>query len=387
MKRNISTLLFILFLQNFDTQAQNYTSFKPGELWNDNNKVHINAHGGGMLYSNGKYYWFGEHKIEGEKGNLAMVGVRCYSSTDLYNWKDEGVALKVSNDSTSEIKIGNIIERPKVIYNKKTNKYVMWFHLEYNDTKLSWGEKYSGARSGIAISDKVTGPYTYVKSVRPNQEQWPLNVKEIHKNPVNQKTLEMKFNGGSLPGDIDSLNILGRDFKKGQMARDMTVFVDDDEKAYHIFASEENSTTHISQLSDDYLGYSGKYVRAFPGRFMEGPSIFKKDGKYYFIASACTGWAPNAARSAVASSIFGPWIELGNPCISPDSALTYHSQSTFMFPVAGKKDAYIFMADKWQPGNAIDGRYIWLPVIFKDNKIKLKWFDEWDLSFFDKKSK
>lgn len=57
-----------------------YSSISPGELWLDNEGNHINAHGGGMLYHNGTYYWFGEHK--GEDTNSAMVGVMCYSSQD-----------------------------------------------------------------------------------------------------------------------------------------------------------------------------------------------------------------------------------------------------------------------------------------------------------------
>jgi hypothetical protein len=57
--------------------------FTPGELWPDDKSVHINAHGGGMLYQKGIYYWFGEHKIAGGAGNRAMVGVHCYSSKDL----------------------------------------------------------------------------------------------------------------------------------------------------------------------------------------------------------------------------------------------------------------------------------------------------------------
>ena len=52
-------------------------------------------------------------------------------------------------------------------------------------------------------------------------------------------------------------------------------FVDDDGRAYHIHASEDNGTLHISQLSEDFLGPAGKYVRVFPGRFHEAPSIFK----------------------------------------------------------------------------------------------------------------
>ena len=167
------------------------------------------------------------------------------------------------------------------------------------------------------------------------------------------------------------------------MARDMTLFVDDDGSAYHLYASEENSTLHISKLTDDYLSYSGEFARFFVGRYMEAPSILKtSDGLYYFVGSGCTGWSPNAARSAVARSIWGPWEELGNPCIGADSALTFHSQSTYILPVYDRKDAFIFMADRWTPENAIDGRYIWLPVEFNNGNLMLKWQDEWDLSYF-----
>ena len=69
-----------------------------GQIWPDNNGVHINAHGGGVLFHDGLYYWFGEHKIAGPEGNLAYVGVHCYSSTNLHDWKDEGIALNVVND-------------------------------------------------------------------------------------------------------------------------------------------------------------------------------------------------------------------------------------------------------------------------------------------------
>jgi hypothetical protein len=89
----MKTLFFpiIIVLLTIGCKEKN-TSIKPGEIWPDNNGVHINAHGGGMLELNGTYYWYGEHKIEGEAGNKAHVGVHCYSSKDLLNWKDEGIA-------------------------------------------------------------------------------------------------------------------------------------------------------------------------------------------------------------------------------------------------------------------------------------------------------
>lgn len=127
-------------------------SFKPGERWPDDKGTHINAHGGGILISGDTYYWFGEHKTDGEAGNLAQVGVHCYSSKDLYHWKDEGVALSVvTDDSTHRIAKGCVLERPKVIYNKKHDQYVMWFHLEPR------GAGYSGAMSGVAVSKNEIG--------------------------------------------------------------------------------------------------------------------------------------------------------------------------------------------------------------------------------------
>lgn len=167
------------------------------------------------------------------------------------------------------------------------------------------------------------------------------------------------------------------------MARDQNLFVDDDGIAYHIYSSEENSTLHISRLSDDYLSENGEYVRIFTNRYMEAPAMFKKDGKYYLIASDCTGWAPNAARSAWAPAIFGPWTELGNPCRGEGADLTFQSQSTFVLPIRGEKDAFVFMADRWNPKNPIDGRYVWLPLQWdEEGNPTLSWMDSWDLSVF-----
>jgi hypothetical protein len=354
------------------------TSFRPGELWPDDRGVHVNAHGGGILDFEGRYYWFGEHKVEGELGNTAQVGVHCYSSNDLYNWKDEGIVLPVvKGDPGHDLAVGSIVERPKVIHNRRTGKFVMWFHLERK------GTGYASARSGVAVADRVTGPYTYRGSFRPNAGAWPRGIRPEQKVRM-EAAARNRYSGGELPDQPDRLNLVARDFEGGQMARDQTLFVDDDGAAYHVYASEENSTLHISRLADDYLAPAGDYVRVFPGRFMEAPAVFKHEGRYYFIGSGCTGWAPNAARSAVADSIWGPWTELGNPAVGPDAELTFHSQSTFVLPVRGRPGAFLFMADRWRPENAIDGRYVWLPVLFRNGRVELEWRDEWDLGAFDR---
>lgn len=359
-------LVFLLLMVNYIASAQQVklTSFEPGAIWKDNNGVHINAHGGGILYRKGVYYWYGEHKVEGDAGNRAMVGVHCYSSRDLYNWTDEGIALKVSQDSTSDIAKGCILERPKVVYNKKTRKYVMWFHLELR------GRGYKAARTGLAISDKATGPFNFVKSYRPNPGIMPYYPAGT---PVSEQ-LNCKDTKN------ESETFFCRDLSGGQMARDMTVFVDDDGKAYHIFSSEENATLHIAELNDTYTGHNGKFVRVYPDQATEAPAIFKHNGVYYLIGSGTTGWAPNPARLLSAPSVWGPWTYQGNPCRGDGAKITFGGQSTHILPVAGKKDAFIFMADKWTPKNAIDGRYIWLPIKFENGTMVIEWKDKWTLA-------
>jgi beta-xylosidase len=369
-------------LQAAEAQAPRVplTQFQPDQAWLDDNGVHINAHGGGLLFHEGTYYWFGEHKISGD---AAEVGVHCYSSVDLYNWKDRGVALSVSADPQSEIVKGCIIERPKVIYNATTRKFVMWFHLELK------GNLRKSARSGIAVSDSPTGPYQYLRSVRPNAGTWPLNVTEEQKTGLTeaQKLIGTSFIGSPHP-DRAKQNLLARDFLGGQMAKDMTLFVDDDGKAYHVFSSEENSTLHIAQLSDDYLSHSGKWTRVFCNEWLEAPALCKFEGRYWLIASNCTGWCPNAARSAVASSIWGPWQELGNPCVGAAPGdrlgpnLSFGGQSTFILPVNGKPGAFIALFDIWRPEDHLKGTYMWLPMKFERGRFTIIWRDAWDLSVF-----
>jgi hypothetical protein len=305
--------------------------FRPGELWPDTSGTPINAHGGGFLFRNGTYYWFGEFKTAGPGGNAANVGVSVYSSRDLYRWKNEGIALKVSDDPASDIVKGCVIERPKVLFNAKTGLYVMWFHLELK------GKGYNAARAGVATSKSPIGPFTFVRDFRPD----------------------------------------------GEMSRDMTLYQDDDGKAYLITTSENNQTQHVSQLTDDYLDTTGHYTRILAHKALEGEAIFKANGHYFYIGSHTTGWNPNPAFAATADSIAGPWKELGNPCRGPGADLTFGAQSAYVLPVAGRPGAFIFVADQWRPKNAIDGRYVWLPITISGDAFTITWKDAWDMSVFE----
>jgi beta-xylosidase len=365
--------VIISFICAFAFGQNNY--FAPGKEWKDTDGVHINAHGGGVIFMDGTYYWYGEFKTKSKAGNTALKGVSCYSSKDLYNWKNEGIVLKVQEDHNSEIAKGCIIERPKVVFNKKTGKYIMWFHLELK------GQGYDAARAGVAVSDSPKGPFTYKKSYRPNKGVWPIDFQEEFK-AASASTQNLKSWTPEWLTAIQNGMLVRRDFEKGQMSRDMTVYVDNDGKAYLIHSSEDNLTLHISELTDDYMDFTEKWTRVASAGHNEAPAIFKKDGMYYMITSGCTGWDPNEARSFKSKSIWGPWESLGNPCFGKDAELTFHSQSTYIFQVEGKKDQFIFMADRWKPDNPVDGTYIWLPVKCTEEKPILKWFDTWNLAYF-----
>ncbi|MEI7736334.1 MAG: glycoside hydrolase family 43 protein, partial [Ferruginibacter sp.] len=257
----INCLLFLLAF-NLKTTAQVKIPPQPNAtIWKDTKGNTINAHGGGLLLHNGTYYWFGEIKkgknwlVPGQQWEDYRVpagGVSCYSSKDLMKWKYEGVALpSLIGQPNHDLDTSKVVERPKVIYNKSTKKFVMWMHVDAND--------YGYSQSGVAVSDKPQGPYKYLGSVKPN----------------------------------------------GQMSRDMTLYKDDDDKAYLIYSSESNKTMHVCLLNDDYLSPTTTYTRITSAQNREAPAVFKYNKKYYLITSDCTGWSPNPATYAVADNLLG----------------------------------------------------------------------------------
>lgn len=313
-----------------------------GETWKDTDGKDINAHGGGILFHEGVYYWYGEFKRDStyrlewvktwECWRADAGGVSCYSSSDLYHWKFEGIVLPPQpGDVNSDLHPSQVIERPKVIYNEKTGKFVMWMHIDSPD--------YEKAHAGVAVSDSPTGKFTYLGSLKPN----------------------------------------------GMDSRDQTLYKDDNGKAYQICSSDWNKTLNINELSDDYTSMTGKTKKILEGLSREAPALFKRGGKYYLISSECTGWNPNTAGYAVADSIFGEWTQNGNPCVGKDGDSTFFAQSTFVLPVQGEKELYIAMFDKWNKTNLINSKYIWLPIEFNGDKPLIPWKDKWELKIAYKK--
>ena len=305
----------------------------PGQIWKDEGGEIINAHGGGILFFNHTYYWFGEVKqgktwlVPGsnwEDYRVDAGGISCYSSKDLLHWKYEGLALAPERrESSHELHTSKVIERPKVIYNAKTKRFVMWMHIDKED--------YSYAHAGVAVSDHPTGPYKYLGSSRPN----------------------------------------------GEESRDMTIFQDNNGSAYLIYSSEGNNTMHITQLTEDYLKPTPTFKRILVNARREAPAMFKTGGKYYLVSSLCTGWDPNMALYAVSDQVLGEWKIHGNPCAGPGADSTYLAQSTFILPLKDKRNQFVFMADRWNKTNLEDSRYVWLPLTMDGEKPIIEWKVSW----------
>ena len=108
--------------------------------------------------------------------------------------------------------------------------------------ELDWWRAIDRATGGIYLlfGGPQAGKSTSLKL--PAEMKKPLSAQEA------EAMAKVRMPGNAVPEFATDL-IFRRDYVGGQMARDMTLFVDDDGKAYHIYASEENSTLQISQLA------------------------------------------------------------------------------------------------------------------------------------------
>ena len=221
-----------------------------GVPWYDNNGKVIQAHGGGIRKEGDTFWWVGEDKT-GNTGSFKN-GFHLYSSTDLANWTDEGIILKASSDTNSPIGPDKVGERPKIIYNEQTKTYVLWFHSEDSG--------YALANVGVATAPDIKGPYTFKASWRP----------------------------------------------LGTESRDMSVYVDDDQKGYLVWATDNNAQLTSAQLTDDYTNVTGSRLWTFNARW-EGSGIAKRNGQYNLFLSHQSGWAPNADVVFQSNTVKGPW--------------------------------------------------------------------------------
>ncbi|WP_203843096.1 RICIN domain-containing protein [Winogradskya humida] len=287
-----------------------------GTQFTDTSGTAVHAHGGGILKVGGYYYWFGENR----NADDTFRAVSVYRSTDLRTWEFRHDVL--TRTSATELQNAKI-ERPKVIYNASTGTFVMWMHKEN-------GTDYAEARAAVATSSTVDGDYSYRGSFRP----------------------------------------LG-----SYMSRDITLYDDGAGAAYMISAADENRDLHIYRLTADYLNVQTLVGNFWNDNSREAPALFKRGSTYFLLTSGTSGWNPNQARYATASSIAGPWTAMTNV----GDGTTFGSQPAYVQPVQGTAGtSYLYLGDRWAgawSGPVNDSQYVWLPITFPTaTTMSLTWY-------------
>lgn len=351
-----------------------YDRFYPGKTWLDTEGKRIQAHGGSVFYQDGVYYWYGENKeFTTGQNDIWHWGVRCYTSTDLYNWTDRGLIIPPEPDApNSPLHPASCMDRPHIIYNEKTQKYVCWVKVMCPD---------GTQRSTVLTADNILGPYEKIRE-------------------------------GLLP--------------LGMSAGDFDLAIAGDGKAYYYF-ERVHSETICADLTEDYTDLTGYYSTHFPRLgppyVREATAHFLRKGKHYLLTSGTTGYLPNPSEVAIADTWHGPYTVLGNPHVQDASQTSFHSQISSVFKVQGKKDLYIACADRWLPGkmdipyeiykakfenwfqsnpdgiylsdeemkydhedaisNTSVADYVWLPLRFDGENVIIDWHDEWRIEDYE----
>jgi hypothetical protein len=278
----------------------------------------------------------------------------------------------------------NITERPKMLYNKQTGKFVIAYHADgptYQNTDLvKWvkngarpndlntGSRYGKALMAFAESDTPFGPFKLVTATR------------------------MNWTEGVTPSD-----------RYGE-SRDYTVFVnygkdvnnDSVDDAYAVYSSEMNAEMYVSLLNSEYTGPAvagGEAVpgtdynyRALPDQHREASSVFYYNGYYYMLTSGTDGWNSTNVIYYRSKTMILPvgekWERVEDP-FAEAGTKGYDSQPTSIITVDAEKGQFIYMGDRWRiSSNGSAGpnsRYVWLPIqVSTNHTINIEYYDRWN---------
>lgn len=332
----------------------------------------IQAHAGGLLYEEGVLYWFGENKeFTTGKSEIWTYGIRCYSSTDFINWKNEGLIIPPDiDDPESSLHPSKAVDRPHILHCKKSKKYVCWLKISEKDGYFV-----------VLVADNLLGPYTIVRD---------------HVHPL-----------GSQIGDFD-------------------IWQDEEGNGYIIFEHDHRGL-YSATLTSDFLDiseiYEDMFINLKPPYTREGVTHFLHGGKHYLLTSGMSGYIPNPSEVAVSDNPLGPYTFLNNPHRNDPSDASFNSQISAIIPHPKYPELYITVGDRWIPElimtkkkwekirrgfraieekkifshlldvlymgkmpwhcdkvNTSQALYVWLPMYFEGNKPVIEWYEGWNPS-------
>lgn len=299
------------------TSEKDWVRVTNGNLWLTAQGDTVQAHAPGFLKIKDTWYMVGE-----DRGREWRPDVNLYSSKDLQNWTFEKKIIE--NGVTSpELGTRRMIERAKLLYNKKTKRYVVWCHWESSN--------YGASEAACFSSPNINGPYRMEWSGR------PLGIK----------------------------------------SRDCNIFVDTDGTAYFISTTEENQHLGLFRLSDDYLSIV-EHTQLFPWQRREAPAIVRLGNKYFMFSSACTGWAPNQCKLSWSYDLKSGWSQLEN--IGDNKA--FRTQPAAILEIKGSKSTtHLYVGDRWKDPTLSQSKTIILPITFTDTSCHFQYRDSFEINF------
>jgi len=220
-----------------------------------------------------------------------QVFLDAYSSSDLVNWKKHPHVL-----DTAAVKWAKqAIWAPAVI--EKDGRYYLLFGA--NDIQ---NDNETGG-IGIAVSDKPEGPYKDYLG----------------------KPLVGKFHNGAQP--IDQF-----------------VFKDKDGQYYLIYGGWRHC--NIARLNNDFTGFvpfpdGNTFKEITPDKYVEGPCMYIRNGKYYFMWSE-GGWGgPDyCVAYAISDNPIGPFKRIGK-ILEQDTAIATGAGHHSLVKIPGRDEWYI----------------------------------------------
>lgn len=204
-----------------------------------------------VFIENDTLWMFTGHDADGHNTDYVMKDWLLYSTADMVHWTEYPSPLRITDFAWAESKqayAGQVI--------KRNGKY-FWY------ISTNW------CGIGVAVSDRITGPYRDVLGK-------PLL--------TNKDCFASKHSWACI---------------------DPSVIIDDDGTAYLVWG---NGQCYYAKLKENMIEIDGEVHQIDVPRYTEGPWIHKYNGKYYLTYAS--EW-PEKIAYAVADNIGGPYTPMG----------------------------------------------------------------------------
>ena len=204
------------------------------------------------LVENDTLWLFAGHDAAGNQSGYVMKDWLLYSTTDMKHWTEYPSPLRIDDFRWADSKqayAGHVVKG--------------------RDGRYYWYVSTNWCGIGVAVADKITGPY---------------------KDALGKPLLTNKECFAS---------------KHSWACIDPAILIDDDGTAYIIWGNRE---CYCAKLKDNMTETDGEIRRIDVPDFTEAPWMHKHNGKYYLTYAS--GW-PEKIAYAVSDNIFGPYTPMG----------------------------------------------------------------------------